>query len=111
MLWKKPIEKIYYFLFSFCISSLAPGIKSDDHILLAIRPEHVGFAAPNFAGQAVAGEITAATFLGERSHVHVRIAGRSDPVAVSGNAPPTGLVHLVFPPDKLMGLPMSRDAL
>jgi hypothetical protein len=68
--------------------------------LLAIRPEHVGFAP-----QGLAGEIAAATFLGERSHVHVRIAGRSDPVAVSGNAPPTGPVHLVFPPEKLMGLP------
>ena len=80
--------------------NLAPGIKADDHILLAIRPEHIGFAA-----QGVAGEIAAATFLGERSHVHVRIAGRSEPVAVSGNAPPTGAVHLVLPPEKLMGLP------
>jgi len=80
--------------------NLAPGIKADDHILLAIRPEHIGFAA-----QGVAGEIAAATFLGERSHVHVRIAGRSEPVAVSGNAPPSGAVHLVFPPEKLMGLP------
>jgi spermidine/putrescine transport system ATP-binding protein/putrescine transport system ATP-binding protein len=81
-------------------ANLASGIKSDDHILLAIRPEHVGFAA-----QGLAGDIAAATFLGERSHVHVRIAGRGDPVAVSGNAPPTGPVHLVFPPEKLMGLP------
>jgi ABC-type Fe3+/spermidine/putrescine transport system ATPase subunit len=80
-------------------ANLAPGIKSDDHILLAIRPEHIGFAADGLAG-----EIAAATFLGERSHVHVRIAGRSDPVAVSGNAPPNGPVHLVFPPEKLMGL-------
>jgi len=81
-------------------ANLASGIRNDDHILLAIRPEHVGFAP-----QGLAGEIAAATFLGERSHVHVRIAGRSDPVAVSGNAPPTGPVHLVFPPEKLMGLP------
>jgi spermidine/putrescine transport system ATP-binding protein/putrescine transport system ATP-binding protein len=80
--------------------NLAPGIKADDHILLAIRPEHIGFAA-----QGVAGEIAAATFLGERSHVHVRIAGRGEPVAVSGNDQPTGAVHLVFPPEKLMGLP------
>jgi len=84
-------------------ANLAPGIKSDDHILLAIRPEHIGFAAPDVV-QGLAGEIAAATFLGERSHVHVRIAGRSDPVAVSGNAPPNGPVHLVFPPEKLMGL-------
>lgn len=81
-------------------ANLAPGIKTDDHILLAIRPEHVGFAATGLAG-----DIAAATFLGERSHFHVRIAGRSDPVAVSGNAPPAAPVHLVFPPEKLMGLP------
>jgi spermidine/putrescine transport system ATP-binding protein/putrescine transport system ATP-binding protein len=83
-------------------ANLAPGIKIDDHILLAIRPEHVGFAT-----QGLAGEIAAQTFLGERSHFHVRIAGRSDPIAVSGNAPPTGPVHLVFPPERFTGLPAS----
>jgi spermidine/putrescine transport system ATP-binding protein/putrescine transport system ATP-binding protein len=81
-------------------ANIAPGIKVDDHILLAIRPEHVGFGP-----QGLAGDIAAATFLGERSHFHVRIAGRSDPVAVSGNSPPAGPVYLVFPPEKLMGLP------
>ena len=70
-------------------ANLAPGIKPDDHILLAIRPEHVGFAS-----EGLAGEVVAATFLGERSHFHVRVAGRSEPVAVSGNAPPAGSVHL-----------------
>jgi len=80
--------------------NLAPGIKTDDHILLAIRPEHV-----RFSSQGLAGEIIAATFLGERNHVHVRIAGRSEPVAVSGAAPTEGPVHLIFPPDRLMGLP------
>jgi spermidine/putrescine transport system ATP-binding protein/putrescine transport system ATP-binding protein len=83
-------------------ANLAPGIKSDDHILLAIRPEHV-----RFAGQGLAGEIAAATFLGERSHFHVKIAGRSDPVAISGSAPPAGPVHLVFPAERLMALPAS----
>src|SRR5690349_10937446 len=81
-------------------ANLAAGIKTDDHILLAIRPEHVGFAA-----EGVAGEIAAATFLGERSHYHVRITGRSEPIAVSGSAPPDGPVHLTFPPGRLMGLP------
>jgi spermidine/putrescine transport system ATP-binding protein/putrescine transport system ATP-binding protein len=83
-------------------ANLAAGIKPDDHILLAIRPEHVAFAA-----QGVAGVITASTFLGERSHHHVTIAGRSEPVAVSGTAPASGAVHLAFPPDKLIGLPTS----
>jgi spermidine/putrescine ABC transporter ATP-binding subunit len=81
-------------------ANLAIGIRSDDHVLLAIRPEHV-----RFASEGLAGEIAAATFLGDRSHFHVRIAGRSDPVAVSGSAPPAGPVNLVFPPEKLMALP------
>ena len=82
--------------------NLAPGIKLDDHILLAIRPEHVRFAASG-----VAGDIAASTFLGERSHFHVRIAGRSEPVFVSGNALPIGAVHLDFPSEKLIGLPIA----
>ena len=81
-------------------ANLAPGIKVGDHILLAIRPEHIGFGP---AG--VAGEIATSTFLGERSHFHIRLPGRSEPVAVSGQAPPSGPVHLVFPPEKLLGLP------
>jgi spermidine/putrescine ABC transporter ATP-binding subunit len=83
-------------------ANLAPGIKTDDHIWLAIRPQHV-----RFADTGIAGEITASTFLGERSHHHVAIAGRSEPVAVSGTVPASGAVHLAFPPDKLIGLPTS----
>lgn len=81
-------------------ANLAPGVRLGDHILLAIRPEHVRFAA-----EGVAGEVAASTFLGERSHFHVKIAGRSEPVAVSGQAPAAGAVHLVFPPEYLRGLP------
>ncbi len=81
-------------------ANLAPGIKVDDHILLAIRPEHVRFAE---AG--VAGEIISATFLGERSHFHVKLAGRSEPVAVSGSvAPADDAVALAFPAEQLIGL-------
>jgi len=84
-------------------ANLAPGIKVGDHILLAIRPEHIGFARPG-ESSGVVGEIATSTFLGERSHFHIRIPGRSEPVAVSGHAPPAGPVHLVFPPEKLIGL-------
>ena len=83
-------------------ANLAPGIKPDDHIWLAIRPEHV-----RFADTGIAGEITASTFLGERSHHHVKIAGRSEPVAVSGGTPPGNAVALAFPPDRLIGLPST----
>jgi ABC-type Fe3+/spermidine/putrescine transport system ATPase subunit len=85
-------------------ANLAPGIKVDDHILLAIRPEHVACASNGLAG-----EIVATTFLGERNHIQVRIAGRSEPISVSAaSAPPGPAVHLAFPPDRLIGLP-SRD--
>jgi ABC-type Fe3+/spermidine/putrescine transport system ATPase subunit len=83
--------------------NLAPGIKTEEHILLAVRPEHV-----RFADSGLAGEIADATFLGERSHFHVKIAGRSEPVAVSGGTAPAGkAVQLVFPPDKFVGLPIE----
>jgi spermidine/putrescine transport system ATP-binding protein/putrescine transport system ATP-binding protein len=83
-------------------ANLVPGIKTDDHILLAIRPEQVRIA-PN----GLAGEIVTSTFLGERSHYHVRIAGRSEPVAVSGHASAQGTVMLAFPPESLIGLPFD----
>jgi spermidine/putrescine transport system ATP-binding protein/putrescine transport system ATP-binding protein len=82
-------------------ANFAPGIKRDDHILLAIRPEHI-----RFSSQGLAGDIVTSTFLGERSHFHVRVPGRSDPVAVSGHAPPSDrAVYLAFPPENLIGLP------
>ena len=84
-------------------ANLAPCIKIDEHILLAIRPEHV-----RFAGAGLAGEIADATFLGDRSHFHVRIAERSELVAVSGGTAPDGkAVHLAFAPEKLIGLPLN----
>jgi len=80
--------------------AVAPG----DAVLLAIRPEHVRFAAPGETG--VAGEIAAATYLGERSHIHVKLPSRSEPVAVSAAVPPGGgSVQLVFPPQWIMALP------
>jgi spermidine/putrescine ABC transporter ATP-binding subunit len=81
-------------------ANLAPGISIDQHILIAIRPEHV-----RFADSGVTGEIADATFLGERSHFRVKLAGRSEPVAVSGSAPPQGrAVQLAFQLEKLIGL-------
>jgi ABC-type Fe3+/spermidine/putrescine transport system ATPase subunit len=82
-------------------ANLADGIKEGDHILLAIRPEHISFAETGLAG-----EISAATFLGERNHFQVRIPGRSEPVAVSAaSAPAISAVRLSFPPEFLIGLP------
>jgi spermidine/putrescine transport system ATP-binding protein/putrescine transport system ATP-binding protein len=89
---------------TFPAANLAPRIKVDDHILLAIRPEHVAFAETGLAG-----EVAAATFLGERNHFQIRIPGRSDPVAVSAaSAPPGPAVHMAFPPEFLIGLPFDQ---
>ncbi|HEY4079034.1 MAG TPA: ABC transporter ATP-binding protein [Rhizomicrobium sp.] len=81
-------------------SNVALGIKTNDHVLIAIRPENIRIVTDGIAGQ-----IVTATFLGERSHFHVKIAGRSEPIAVSGSAPMSGTVHLAFPPQSLVGLP------
>jgi hypothetical protein len=79
-------------------ANLTAGIKEDDHILLAIRPERV-----SFADAGVAGEVSSATFLGERNHFQVQIAGRREPVAVSAaSAPVRQAVRLSFPPQHLI---------
>jgi spermidine/putrescine ABC transporter ATP-binding subunit len=84
-------------------SNLAPGIGLHDHILLAIRPEHIGFVDP-LKGM-LTGEIVDANFLGERSLFHIRIAGRNQPIAVSSSAtPPASSVHLAFSSEFLVGL-------
>ncbi|HEU0161318.1 MAG TPA: ABC transporter ATP-binding protein [Rhizomicrobium sp.] len=82
------------------------AVAAGDAVLLAIRPEHLRFAAPGESG--VAGAVIAATYLGERSHVHVKLPSRSEPVAVSAAAPPAdSSVQLVFPPQRLMALPSA----
>ncbi|MBV9548241.1 MAG: ABC transporter ATP-binding protein [Alphaproteobacteria bacterium] len=79
------------------------GFALGDHILLALRPERI-----TLEGGTVAGEITAASFLGERSHYQVRIAGRGEPVfvAASGPAPP-GAVMLGWNPADMIALPFG----
>jgi len=81
-------------------ANAAPGIAAGDHILLAIRPEHIRVEA-----EGIGGEIVTATFLGQRSHFHVKIAGRTEPVAVSGQASAGKDVMLAFPPEELIAVP------
>ncbi|MCP5411481.1 MAG: ABC transporter ATP-binding protein [Alphaproteobacteria bacterium] len=74
-----------------------------DALLLAIRPEDIGFADAGLAGT-----LAASTFLGETTLFQVQVAGRSDPIVVSNYFdPPSKDVHLNFPPDMLIGLPES----
>ena len=80
-------------------ANVADSIQAGDHVLLAIRPEHIRTGAPGLAG-----EIATTTFLGERSHFRVKIPGRTELVAVSGQPPSGPAVSLVFSPDKLIAL-------
>jgi len=74
-----------------------------DHVLLALRPERI-----RLQGGTVAGEIVASSFLGERSHYQVRIAGRSEPVFVAASgAAPQGPVMLGWAPEALIALPFA----
>jgi len=77
------------------------AIAAGDHVLLALRPERI-----TLSGGTVAGEIAAASFLGERSHYHARIAGRSEPVFVASSGPaPKGPVMLGWNPADVIALP------
>jgi spermidine/putrescine ABC transporter ATP-binding subunit len=71
-----------------------------DSVLLALRPERIALA-----GGSVAGEIAAASFLGERSHYHVRIANRAEPVFVASSGPaPQGPVMLGWKAEDVIAL-------
>ena len=85
-------------------TNAANDVRTGDHVLLAIRPEHVHTGTPGLAG-----EIATATFLGECSHFHVKIPGRTELVAVSGQPPSGTAVSLVFSPEKLIALPFDAS--
>jgi len=77
-----------------------------DHVLLALRPERIALGDSGRGGGTVAGEIAAASFLGDRSHYQVRIAGRDAPVFVAASGPaPQGPVLLGWQPADMIALP------
>jgi spermidine/putrescine ABC transporter ATP-binding subunit len=51
-------------------------------VLVALRPEKIALSAEASPG-AIAGTVTAAAYLGERSHYNIAIAGRAEPVSVA----------------------------
>jgi len=84
---------------------LAPGMA----VSLAIRPEKITLGPPGGAG--VAGVIAASSYLGDRSHYFIQVAGRETPVAVASahqNAPgaadvtPGKAVTLSWAPESLL---------
>lgn len=81
-------------------ANLMADIGLGEHMLLAIRPEHI-----HFADDGVAGEIIGSTFFGERSLFQVKIQGRSQAVLVSSPyEPDVRRVHLRFATPHIIGL-------
>jgi len=54
-------------------------------VVVAIRPEKLAFhvEAPSNGANVIEGRMGPAVYLGDRSHFHVRVAGREQPVAVA----------------------------
>ena len=76
-------------------------VKAGDPVLLALRPERI-----SLGGGPVAGEIMAASFLGDRSHYHVKIANRAEPVFVASSGPaPQGPVMLGWKAADVIAVP------
>jgi spermidine/putrescine transport system ATP-binding protein/putrescine transport system ATP-binding protein len=80
-------------------------------VLIALRPEKISLLT---TPTGVKGTVTAAAYLGERSHYNVAVAGLTEPVSVAGqNAEkiatrghaPGDIVHLTWSPDALVVLP------
>jgi spermidine/putrescine transport system ATP-binding protein/putrescine transport system ATP-binding protein len=53
---------------------------SGAHIVLALRPERISLTGP---GSSLAGTVASTTYLGERTHLLVRVEGLTKPVAVT----------------------------
>jgi len=82
-------------------ASFGFAVSAGEHVLLALRPERITLAGGN-----VPGEIVAASFLGDRSHFHVTISGRSEPVFVASSGPaPEAPVMLGWNPVDVIVLP------
>ncbi len=81
-------------------------------VLIAVRPEKISLSTTPADG-AVKGTVSAAAYLGERSHFHVKVEGLAEPVAVAaqnvvreGQSVANGeTVYLSWPADAAVILP------
>ncbi len=88
------------------VAAGTPGTK----VLVALRPEKFTLSGAETPG-AIKGTVTAAAYLGDRSHFNIAVAGRSEPVSVaSQNAAKTDghasgdIVFLSWAPDAVVVL-------
>lgn len=65
----------------------APGVAA--YVMVAIRPEKLKlyFEAPGEGANIIAGHMSSAAYLGDRSHFHVLLPGHDLPVAVQNMQP------------------------
>ena len=80
-------------------------------VTVAVRPEkiRVRSEAPDESTSGPCGDIEAAAYLGDRSHFHVRVAGRDEPIAVATqNVQP--MLGTAAPASERVWLDWSRNA-
>lgn len=67
------------------MARLESGVELDKEVCAAIRPEKINISVekPTDAANAVQGHVNAAAYLGDRSHLKVRVDGLSAPLAVA----------------------------
>ena len=87
------------------------GPEPGTEVVVAIRPEKLMFhvEAPDNGANVVEGRMGPAVYLGDRSHFHVRVAGREQPVAVALQNQETTSVHHV-PTDQPVWLSFKDHA-
>ena len=86
-------------------------LANGDRVIVAVRPEKIRVlrAAPAESVNVACGRIEASAYLGDRSHFHVRTAGRDEAIAVATqNVEP--VLSSEGPADDLVWLSWSRDA-
>ena len=87
------------------------ALENGGDVTIAVRPEKIRVSDEALAGRVnvACGVIEAAAYLGDRSHFHVRIAGRDEPIAVATqNIQP--MLGTATPGRERVWLDWSRDA-
>ena len=87
------------------------ALENGADVTVAVRPEKIRVSNEALAERVnvACGDIEAAAYLGDRSHFHVRIAGREEPIAVATqNVQPT--LSAATPGGERVWLDWSRDA-
>ena len=87
------------------------ALKDGGDVTVAVRPEKIRVSneAPDQHANMACGDIEAAAYLGDRSHFHVRIASRDEPIAVATqNMQP--MLGAATPSADRVWLTWSRDA-